>query len=279
MTAVDGEPALIDSVLAQLREHVDAPDAAQFESFVRQYYRWVPTEDLLGRDASDLYGAAMGHWRLAGERRHGATAIRVYDPQLERDGWESPHTVIEIVSDDMPFLVDSLTMELNRAALGIHLTIHPVLLVRRDDAGKLLEVLPAGAESADATRESVLHVEVDRRGGEDERHALEAGIARVLAEVRAAVEDWKPMGERLRAVIETLATSGSDAVDLAESEEYLRWLESNHFTFLGYQEYAVRDGALRPAAGTALGVLRVDAAAATSDCDDAWARAIADLPR
>ncbi|MGH2851757.1 MAG: NAD-glutamate dehydrogenase domain-containing protein, partial [Solirubrobacteraceae bacterium] len=84
---------------------------------------------------------------------------------------------------------------------------------------------------------------------------------------------------RLRAVIETLATSGPDAVDLAESEEYLRWLESNHFTFLGYQEYEVRDGALRPVAGTALGVLRVDAAAATSDCDDAWARAIADLPR
>ena len=279
MTAVDGEPALIDSVLARLRERVEAPDAARCESFVRQYYRWVPTEDLLGRDASDLYGAAMAHWRLAGQRRRGATAIRVYDPEPERDGWESPHTVIEIVSDDMPFVVDSVTMELNRAALAIHLTLHPVLLVRRDESGKLLEVLPAGAEDADATRESVLHIEVDRRDGADERHALEASIARVLAEVRAAVEDWTPMRERLRSVIDTLAASAPDAADLAESEESLRWLESNHFTFLGYQEYEIRDGALRPVAGSALGVLRVDAAAATADRDDAWAQAIADLPR
>ena len=86
----------------------------------------------------------------------------MYNPDLEQHGWQSPHTAIELVCDDMPFVVDSLTMELNRLGLRLHLLIHPVLTVRRDAGGQLIEVLAPGESAADARRESVLHAEVDR---------------------------------------------------------------------------------------------------------------------
>ena len=101
-------------------------------------------------------------WNLAQDRAPGEVKVHVYNPEPERDGWESPHTVIEVVSDDMPFIVDSVTMELARGSYGIDLVIHPVIRVRRDDDGQLLEVLEPDASAPDAIAESVLHAEIAR---------------------------------------------------------------------------------------------------------------------
>src|SRR5918999_3226034 len=113
------EAALIDTVCSRVRERLTDDEAPQVEEFVRQYYRWVPPEDLIGRSPLDVYGAALAHWNFAGERPPGATKVRVYNPQFEQHGWQSTHTVVEIASDDMPFLVDSVSMELSRLAYGI----------------------------------------------------------------------------------------------------------------------------------------------------------------
>src|SRR4030088_1446304 len=107
------EPELIDSVFARIRERLPEDQAALCSGFVRQYYHWVPPDDLVGRGALDLYGAAVAHWNLAQERVPGTVKLHVYNPDYEQHGWQSPHTLIEIVSDDMPFLVDSVTMELS----------------------------------------------------------------------------------------------------------------------------------------------------------------------
>src|SRR5688572_16976603 len=131
------EPSLVDSLCSRVRERVDEGDAEQVEEFVRQYYRWVPAEDLAGRDPLDLYGAALAHWALARKRSGGEPKVRVYNPTFEQHGFQSTHTVIEIVSDDMPFLVDSLSMAVNRRGYRIHLLIHPVIRVERDPGGAL----------------------------------------------------------------------------------------------------------------------------------------------
>ena len=116
--AGDLESELIDTVCEQIREEIPDQQADAAEAFVRQYYHWVPAEDLSGRETCDLYGAAIAHWELARERSPGEAKIRVYNPDRERDGWSSPHTVLEIVSDDMPFIVDSVQMELSREETG-----------------------------------------------------------------------------------------------------------------------------------------------------------------
>jgi glutamate dehydrogenase len=109
------------------------------------------------RSEVDLAGAALAHWGLARVRRPGETKIHVYSPSLEEHGWESPHTVVQTVVDDMPFLVDSVSMEVNRHGRAIHLVIRPIMRIRRDDDGRLLEV--GGDDGED---ESLIHLELDR---------------------------------------------------------------------------------------------------------------------
>ena len=156
------ESELIDTVCERVRERLPSDQATPCEAFVRQYYQWVPAEDLADRNPLDLYGSAVAHWNLAQQRAPGEAKVRVYNPVFEQHGWQSPHTVIEIVSDDMPFIVDSVTMDLNRRGYGIHLVIHPVMRIRRDASGHVIEVLEPDAETDDAVAESILHAEVGR---------------------------------------------------------------------------------------------------------------------
>ena len=130
------EAELIDSVCSRVRERLPGEQASPCESFVRQYYHRVPAEDLAARDPLDLYGAAVAHWNLAQQRLPGRAKVRVDNPVFEQHGWKSAHTVVEIVTDDMPFLVDSVTMELSRQGYSIDLMIHPVIRVRRDQRGR-----------------------------------------------------------------------------------------------------------------------------------------------
>src|ERR1700729_108307 len=103
LRAAHAEAQLIDAVCSRVRERLPGAGGSPCESFVRQYYLRVPAEDLVTRDRLDLYGAAVAHWNLAQQRAPGQAKVRVHNPDFEQHGWRSPHTVIEIVSDDMPF--------------------------------------------------------------------------------------------------------------------------------------------------------------------------------
>ena len=256
------ETELIGSVCTLVQERLTGAEAEDCEAFVRQFYHWVPPEDLAGRSSVDLYGAALAQRNLAQYRPPAAANVRVYNPDVEHNGWRSTHTVVEIVSDDMPFIVDSLAMELSRQGYPIHLLIHPVIRVRRDKQGRLLHILSATAEDPDARAESFAHVEVDRETDPERLDALRAGIERMLAEVRAAVEDWQPMRARAAAIAAGLgeAPPPIPAGEVEEARAFLAWLEDDNFTFLGYREYELvteggQDG-LRSIPGTGLGILR-----------------------
>ena len=178
----------------------DAASAGQLSAFVREYFGQVDPEDLAERQAADLYGAAMSHWSYARRREPGQAKVRVFNPSIAEHGWQSTHTIIEIVNDDMPFLVDSVTMEVNRHGLTLHLIIHPVMCVVRDAAGHYLglggEAGPDG-ERGQRRYESMIHVEVDRRTDAVDLDALRDGLERVLADVRVAVADWPAMQQRV----------------------------------------------------------------------------------
>ena len=253
---------IIDGVAGQLGARLSGAEAAQAERFARAYYRDVAPEDLTERDPQDLYGAALAHLRLARERRPATPLVRVGNPRVEQDGWQSTHTVVEIVNDDMPFLVDSVGNELARHGLGVHLIIHPVLAVRRDAAGRLVDVGGA-AETGNGLRESFIHFEVDRRSNPAQLARLRADLERVLADVRHAVADWRAMRERVAEVVAEIPEGAASlpAEERAEALDFLRWLADDHFTFLGYCAYALEEGEdgvqLRRARGSNLGILRV----------------------
>ncbi|HEY4829437.1 MAG TPA: NAD-glutamate dehydrogenase, partial [Solirubrobacteraceae bacterium] len=259
------ESELIDSVCERVRERLPSDQATPCEAFVRQYYQWVPPEDLADRNPLDLYGAAVAHWNLAQQRAPGEAKVRVYNPDYEQHGWASPHTLIEIVSDDMPFIVDSVTMDLTRKGYVIHLVIHPVMRIRRDESGHIIEVLDAEASPDGAVAESILHAEVGREHDPAKLDELRRSVERVLDEVRAAVEDWQQMRQRAQALTDELdqrPPAGIDTATIDETKAFLTWLADDNFTFLGYRDYDLTededgDGTVLEAIdGSGLGILR-----------------------
>jgi glutamate dehydrogenase len=246
------------------------------DAFLNEYYRHAAPEDLIGTPPKDVRSAALSHAALAANRPQGTAKVRVHTPSVETTGWSSGHTVVEIVTDDMPFLVDSVTSELSRQDRGIHVIIHPVLYVRRDLTGALLEVLAPDQDKSgpDVQVESWIHIEIDklspREDADGRRYAeIEADLQRVLRDVREAVEDWPKM----RATALSLAEDLHPAADapkppvppeeLSDASDLLRWLADDHFAFLGYREYDLvtddnGEESLRAVPGTGLGILRGD---------------------
>jgi glutamate dehydrogenase len=249
--------------------------------FIARYYRHVPAEDLAERDPIDLAGAALSHRQLAASRPQGTANVRVFTPTVDEFGWTSGHTVVEIVTDDMPFLVDSVTTELSRQERGIHLLVHPQVVVRRDVTGRLIEVLDESAGTwsrsehpRDSLVESWIHVEIDRETDRARLAAVQQGVLSVLDDVRVAVEDWPKMKQRARDIAAELAAApprGLPPDEVEEGRELLGWLAADHFTFLGYRDYRLveRDGrdSLVAETGSGLGILRYDQPASSSSFD------------
>jgi glutamate dehydrogenase len=261
LKAPEVEAGLVDAVCRKLRERLGEQPSG-WEAFVRQYYHWVSPDDFNERSVDDLAGAAVSQWQLGFRRGAGEANIRVYNPDSEHDGWVVPHTVIQVVSDDMPFIVDSVTMALARLGHTINLVVHPVIRVRRDEDGEIIEVLDPGETGEGVLAESVLHAEVSRDPDPERLAALEAAVTKVLAEVRAVVEDWAAMRDRMLTIARELSHAENPVTDeeLADSEAFLEWLTQDNFTFLGYREYEFsQDGngaSLTAVPDSGLGLLR-----------------------
>jgi len=262
LTAIESVRARTDEQIARVvAERVDARLRPTLQAFMTRYYAQVDPEDLQEMQPADLFGAAMSHWNFAGQRVRGHAQVRVMNPTLAEHGFQSKHTIVEIVNDDMPFLVDSVAMEANRNGLMLHLIIHPIIAVERGTDGALKGL--AADDSASGLRESFIHLEVDRITDDAALGALAADINRVLDDVRAAVTDWRPMRDKARAIAADLGRSPpplpADRRD--EGIAFLEWLAENHFTFLGYRCHdLVRiDGqdALHIVPNTSLGISRL----------------------
>src|SRR5947209_11037378 len=228
--------------------------------YLRAYYQRVATEDLA--PPSRLAAAAQAHARLGQTRPQGRALVQVREPgdaQLHPVGRAG--LVVDIVTDDMPYLVDSVTTELNRHEAEIQLLVHPLLRVRRDVAGALRGILGVcgddAAEPGELT-ESWIHVELGPPRDKVTASELAAELRHVLDDVRVAVEDQSRMAATARARADALG--GEPGSDQAEFGDLLRWLGDGNFTFLGYREYDLvqtEDGmGLRAVPGSGLGILR-----------------------
>jgi len=250
----------LDEVAKIVAAKVAPEQRATVQAFVARYYGQVDPEDLEERLPSDLYGAALSHWNFARQREPGRPRVRVFNPTVEEHGWQSTHTIVEIVNDDMPFLVDSVVMEANRHGLTLHLIVHPIVGVERVADGTLAGL--AADDSTTRKRESFIHVEVDRLTEAAAREALAADLVRVLDDVRAAVDDWKAMVAKAREVAAAVKADPPPLPqeEVTEGEAFLTWLADQHFTFLGYRchDLVSRDGqdALKIVPGSSLGIFR-----------------------
>ncbi|HSP17564.1 MAG TPA: NAD-glutamate dehydrogenase [Thermoanaerobaculia bacterium] len=261
-TAEQRKTDLVDRLAADARNRVPAALADSAEHFVRRYFALVAPDDIIYTNSDTLIGSALSLWEYGNERQPGQPKVRLFNPTVEANGWASEHTVVEVVNDDMPFLVDSVSAEINRRERKIHLLLHPILRVIRDKKGKRKDITDTMHAPADALVESYMHFEVDQETEPSELEAIRTSILRILDQVRLAVTDWRTVRERLSADVAELdgVSLPMPAEEVEEARAFLRWLDTGNFVFLGYRRYGFEshDGKdfLPPVEGTGLGILR-----------------------
>ena len=224
------------------------------EAFAKAFYKRMGDDEVPKHSPEGWAALACDFFDFARSRKPGTAGVRLFNPTLKTHGWESPHTVLQIANDDMPFLVDSVTMALAEQDIGVHVLGHPVVPFKRDRAGKLVKV-------GEGAPESLMHLEIDRLST-DAMPKVEKAVLTVLDDVRAMVRDWSAMSNKM---LETADELGERKLPVSEegrkeAQEFLRWAADNHFTFLGYREYEVtrKDGqeVLCAVKGSGLGLLR-----------------------
>jgi glutamate dehydrogenase len=243
ITTEERKVDLLDRLVIEARGRVAADQGDSIEHFVRRYFALVAAEDIIYTSVETLVGGALSLWEFGARRQPGLAKVRLYNPTADANGWGLEHTVVEVINDDMPFLVDSVSAEINRRGRKIHLLLHPVVHTRRDRNGNRVEVESTLQGSEDTVVESYMHIEIDQETDVAEMDAIRTSIERILAQVRLAVTDWRTMRERLSADIAELDSAPPPFMrpdEVEEAKAFLRWLDSGNFIFLGYRRYGFR---------------------------------------
>ena len=254
--------ALTDTFTAKLGPEQAPPVIG----FVEHFLLNAPAEDIAGRNLEDVYGQLLGCWKFIENFNGAQPKIQVLNPNLSNHFWQSPHTVVMVLSKDMPFLVDSLRMELTRREISIHIVQSIVFQSRRDDKHQLVERSVCDYESGcsldGGSQEALTYLEIDRFADGDELTELHDAFQEVLTDVRIVVEDFQPMRERAQHILEQLDSNPPPVSpeDIEETRTYLEWLIDHNFTFLGYKQFEViqQDGrdVIRYMSDSGLGIVK-----------------------
>lgn len=233
-------PVLLEKVYQLIQEKVELAQRPLVTQLAQHMFNNIAHDDLFHRNESDLYGAVVSLWQHVVETKQDEISVQVFNPTLSRHGWQSTHTIVEIVVPDSPFLVDSTKMALNRLELNCHFMLHGPTRVERDSKNKIVEL-----NSGKGGYQSLFHIEVDRLNEKAEMKALKEELISVLIDTGLVVSDWKPMSAKLEQVTKQVEKQakhiGLSEEHLEESLQFLRWLGDHNFTFMGYKEYDLVD--------------------------------------
>ncbi|MDF1677544.1 MAG: NAD-glutamate dehydrogenase [Legionellaceae bacterium] len=259
-----GKERIIKEVVKCINKKLGKKKAELCVEFMRQFLNTVGFQDLSDWTIEGLSCAGIHFWSTIQRRQVNQPKIKIYNPSLEKDGWKTTHTVLEVVTDDEPFLVDSIRMTVNRMGFSSHLIMYTGgIRLLRDKNRVVTGIFPRVGEACpDVIVEATILMEIDKEADAKALSELKAELKRVLNINRAVVADWQLMREQLRSSIEelTYAPATLDSFEIEETQLFLKWIEDHHFTFLGVRDYELthvgREVLLKPLPKTGLGVLR-----------------------
>jgi glutamate dehydrogenase len=231
------------------------------EGFAAQIFARAAPEDLARYEPREIAALAEDAWLFLKERSPGTAKVRVRSPGGSAG---SEHigkvSILEIVNDNMPFLLDSIMGELTEHGIDVRLVVHPIFSIERDTAGSLIGFSGENTPTGAMQRESFIHVHTERIEDEARRARLVQPIEQTLADVRVSVADWRAMVARVREVVAEMRSNPPQLPvdEVAEAMQFLEWLTADNFTFLGVREYAFPPGGgeVEPKFETGLGILR-----------------------
>lgn len=261
MALKDAMPSvLLENVVSLIHAKVPHTQTKQVEQFATCLYAHMSKDDLNARNDSDLYGAVLSLWNALNKTPQGETHLRVFNPSQSKHGWQSTHSIIEVIQPDMPFLVDSVGMALNRMGITAHVMLHTPLAIERSprDVTRVSYL----NDSPDNTEHvAVFFIEIDRQSSAADIKVLEREIQSVLADVAASVNDWEAMSAKLSETIKDLPKRPfpGEKQELEEAITFLTYLNNHHFTLLGYRQYDLKriegDVELVPNLASSLGLM------------------------
>ena len=258
----DARQQIIDAILASRANTPSLKKKSDVARYLRQYFANVPYEDLEGRSPSVMARVALDHLEFGAVKKPREALLRIFNATEKEHGYKSAFTFVEMINDDMPFIVDSVAAAIHRQDLGVHITVHPIISVTRDRKGKLTAI--ASKDNKKAKSESFVRFAISRETDPQRLKLLRKEILKVLSDVQVTVRDWGAMRQRMRETRDLLENGpkGVDPTLREESQALLDWMANEHFTFIGYREYKLRKRGkrsfLNAVKGTGLGVLSRD---------------------
>ncbi|MCK6265031.1 NAD-glutamate dehydrogenase [Vibrio sp. ZSDE26] len=229
-------PVLLEKVYKLIQDKLELSDQPLVTQLAQHLFSNIAQEDLIERNESDLYGAVVSLWHHINEKKPEDVSVRVFNPTVSRQGWQSTHTIVEMIVPDSPFLVDSVKMALSRLDLSSHLMLHGPTQIERNKKGQTV-----GINSGDGAYQSLFHIEVDRLSAKETMASLKTELLSIVTDTGLVVKDWLLMVEKLEEVTNTVVAqqkiieSKDDRYD--DTVKFLRWLGDHNFTFMGYKEY------------------------------------------
>lgn len=254
-------PVLLEKVYQLIQDKLEIAQKPLVTQLAKHLYNNISQDDLIHRNDSDLYGAVVSLWHHISETQFSDISVRVFNPSLSRHGWQSTHTIVEIVVPDSPFLVDSTKMALTRLGLTCHFMLNGPTQLGRSSEGKITSL-----NQGEGEYQSLFHIEVDRLSNKNEMSTLKKELVGVLTDTGLVVADWQVMATKLQDVIKQTEKQAKfiplEKERLEESFQFMRWLGNHNFTFMGYKEYDLVDTGdglqLQPTKDKGLGLFAID---------------------
>ncbi|MGJ8679053.1 NAD-glutamate dehydrogenase [Paraglaciecola sp.] len=243
MTVADNQHSvLLENVYKLISKKVEASQVERVTNFSKILFRNISNDDLDNRNASDLYGTTLSLWNEFVEYSSKEAFIRAFNPDISKHGWQSTHTIIEIIVTDMPFLVDSVRMALNRLGITAHLLIHCPISLTRDKNRKFRDFELATSKKKELERQTVFMIEVDRQTSKKQLDRLSSELMSVVNDVSLVVDDWKSMSDKLDKSIDQFKSNPCPATqqEKQQTEKFLNWLNNHNFTLMGYRSYQAK---------------------------------------
>lgn len=230
---------LLENVYKLIQKKLDESQVERVVQFSKILFKNISKDDLENRSDSDMYGATLSLWNEFYDYSGSQPFIRVFNPEIAKHGWQSTHTIIEIIVPDSPFLVDSVRMALNRMGITAHLLLHSPIRVKRDKQHKFVAFDGSETDKEGVVKQTVFLIEVDRQTSKKELDTLSSELLSVVDEVSLAVNDWQAMRDRLASIIKAFPSRPFPQDDKAKNQtiKFLNWLYEHNFTLMGYRHY------------------------------------------
>ncbi len=242
LESIENHDQLSDALVSLSKtKHREMPCASCFARFIEQYYAHASFQDISQYTLEVLFGKVFSMWEWLYERNPQDCKVRVYQPTLAKQGWESAITLIEIATRDMPFIVDSVHMALSELGYTIKFTVNIGGLGVKRQCKKIEEVFSIGHAEHGADLEAVVQMEIDQPLEAEECRLIEEKLRKVLADVQLAVSDWGNMLNEASSAVNELESQCGNASDeeLSEAIAFIKWMCQEKFTFLGSYVYDI----------------------------------------